>query len=71
VAYGVLGVIYGDELTVAGVGRGLAQARGKSPKHCTKQVDRLLSNEDVSMETFFRAWVPWLIGDRQTTIGFP
>lgn len=68
VAYGVLGVIYGDELTVAGVGRGLARARGKSPKHCIKQVDRLLSNEDVSMDIFFAGWVPWLIGDRDSVV---
>jgi len=68
VAYWVLGVIHGGELTVAGVGRGLAQARGKSPKHCIKQVDRLLSNEDVSMDIFFAGWVPWLIGDRDSVV---
>jgi len=64
VAYGALGVMYADELTVAGVGRGIARARGTSPKHGIKQVDRLLSNAGVPVEECFAGWIPWLIGDR-------
>jgi hypothetical protein len=63
-AYGALGVMYADELSVAGVGRGMARARGTSPKHGIKQVDRLLSNDGVPIEACFAGWVPWLVGDR-------
>ena len=63
-AYGALGVMHADELSVAGVGRGIARARGTSPKHGIKQVDRLLSNEGVPLEACFSGWIPWLIGDR-------
>ncbi len=67
-AYGVLGVMHADELSVAGVGRGMARARDKSPKHCIKQVDRLLSNDGVPLEGFFKGWVPWVIGDRDSVV---
>ena len=63
-AYGALGVMHADELSVAGVGRGIARARGTSPKHGIKQVDRLLSNDGVLLESCFAGWIPWLIGDR-------
>ena len=53
---------------MSGVGRGLARAREKSPKHCIKQVDRLLSNDDVPMDIFFAGWVPWLLGDRESIV---
>jgi len=66
IAYGALGVMYADALTVAGVGRGMARARGTSPKHGIKQVDRLLSNDGVPLEACFAGWVPWVIGDRDS-----
>lgn len=64
VAYGVLGVMHADEVSVAGVGRGMARARNMSPKHCIKQLDRLLSNDGIPPEAFFKGWVPWVVGDR-------
>ena len=66
IAYGVLGVMHADQLTVAGVGRGIARARGTSPKHGIKQVDRLLSNEGIPLESCFAGWAPWLISDRDS-----
>jgi len=67
-AYGVLGVMHADDVSVAGVGRGMARAREVSPKHGIKQVDRLLSNDGISLEAFFRGWVPWVVGDRDSIV---
>ncbi|WP_437627976.1 IS4 family transposase [Sorangium sp. So ce1151] len=46
------------------MGRGLAWARDGSPKHTTKQVDRLLSNNNVSPWLLFDAWVRFVVGSR-------
>ena len=62
-----LGSVYGAVLTltsaragIAHIGRGLAQARGLSPKHAIKQVDRLFSNELLSVED----WLATVSGSR-------
>lgn len=68
IAHGVLGVLAGDDLSVAAVGRGAARARGTSPKHGIKQVDRFLSNQGVVMEKVFAGWVPWLVGERDSIV---
>ena len=68
VAYGVLGVMHADELSVAGVGRGMARARDMSAKHGIKQIDRLLSNDGIPLEAFFKGWVPWVVGDRDSIV---
>jgi hypothetical protein len=68
IAHGVLGVLHGDDLSVAAVGRGAARARGTSPKHGIKQVDRFLSNDGVAMDKVFAGWVPWLVGDRDSIV---
>lgn len=66
--YGALGVMHTTDLSVAGVGRGLAKARGKSSKHCIKQIDRLLSNGKLSLAVAFAGWVPWVIGQRSRIV---
>lgn len=68
IAYGLLGVMHCAELSVAGVGRGMARARNLSPKHGIKQVDRLLSNPGILIEAFFKGWVPWVVGDRDSIV---
>ncbi len=67
-AQATLGVLYTDRISIAEIGRMLAAATGKSPKHCVKQVDRFLSNEGIDLGTFFgpmSAYVKWTIGDRK------
>jgi hypothetical protein len=63
-----LGVLYTGRISVAEVGRALAGVTGKSPKHCINQVDRLLSNAGINLDTFFgpmSAYVKWTVGDRK------
>ena len=52
-ANATLGVLTSASLAVHAIGQGLAQAMGKLSKHGIKQVDRLLSNEAIDVETFF------------------
>ena len=68
ITHGVLGVLHGDDLSVAAVGRGAARARGTSPKHGIKQVDRLLSNAGLKVWDVFKTWVPAMVGERQELI---
>jgi hypothetical protein len=49
-------------LAVAVIGQALAQARGLVTKHAIKQVDRLLSNQNIDVWDSFARWVPHLIG---------
>src|SRR2546427_3799005 len=49
-ALATLGVLYTRRLSVAEIGRKLAGATGKSPKHGIKQVDRLLSNDGINLD---------------------
>ena len=53
------GVIASASLAVSTIGHGLAEARGLLSKHAIKQVDRLLSNAGIEVETFFPRWVPY------------
>ena len=45
-----LGVIQSASLAVAMIGQGLALARGRTTKHATKQVDRMLANQGIDIE---------------------
>ncbi len=66
-ALATLGVLYTDRVSVAAVGCALAGVTGKSPKHCIKQVDRLLSNKKLWLESFIgpmSAYVKWTVGER-------
>ena len=61
---GVMGVLEGAVLGVRAIGQGLALARGLDPKHATKQVDRMLSNEGIDLDTVFPVWIAHLLEDR-------
>ena len=63
-ANATLGVLTSASLAVHAIGQGLAQAMGKLSKHGIKQVDRLLSNEAIDVETFFGYWVAYMVGAR-------
>jgi hypothetical protein len=64
-ANGVVGTIHAAALAVHFIGEGLALAEGLDPKHAIKQVDRLLSNPAISVETFFTQWVPFVLAERK------
>ncbi len=56
----VSGTLTSARAGVAHIGRGLAQARGLAPKHAIKQVDRLLSNELLSVENLAPNWLEFV-----------
>src|SRR5271165_3518698 len=51
-------------LAVAMIGQGLALARGRTTKHAIKQVDRLLSNQGIDIDSLLHQWVPYVVGSR-------
>lgn len=64
VSLGTLGVLHAASLCIHVIGRAMAWARDKDPKHAVKQIDRLLSNENVTIWAFARSWVRFLVGSR-------
>jgi Transposase DDE domain len=67
-ANATLGVMTGASLAVTMIGQALAQARGLSTKHATKQVDRLLGNAAIAPWESFARWAPHLIGPREEIV---
>ena len=63
-----LGVIQSASLAVAMIGQGLALARGRTTKHATKQVDRLLSNRGIDIDSLLHHWVPFVVGSRPSIV---
>jgi hypothetical protein len=68
VALGTLGVLHSASLCIHVIGRAMAWARDKDPKHAVKQIDRLLSNENVTVWGFARSWVRFVVGSRPEAI---
>lgn len=64
----VSGVLHAASLAIHAIGRGLAAAKGIHPKHATKQIDRLLSNDGVSLWRLFDLWVRFVVGDRKEIV---
>jgi hypothetical protein len=60
-----LGVLHAVSLCIHVIGRALAWARDGNPKHAIKQVDRLLSNDNVSPWLVFKSWVRFVVGSRE------
>ena len=65
-ANATLGVMTAASLAVAAIGHGLALARGCLTKHAIKQVDRLLSNPGIEVDTLLARWVPYVVGARSS-----
>jgi hypothetical protein len=63
-----LGVMTSSSLAVAVIGQALAQPRGLVTKHAIKQVDRLLSNQNIDFWDSFARWGPHLIGARRKSL---
>jgi hypothetical protein len=68
VALAVTGVLQAANLAIHAIGRGMAAARGRDPKHGTKQVDRLLSNDGLTLWRLFEPWVRFVVGDRKQIV---
>jgi hypothetical protein len=64
IANASLGAIQAASLSLSAIGQALAAAQGLNPKHATKQVDRLLSNEGFDIWDVFGQWVPFVVGPR-------
>lgn len=67
-ANAVLGVISSASLIVHRIGLGLARAQKLFGKHAIKQVDRLLSNDKLSLPDCFQKTVPYIIGPRKEIV---
>jgi hypothetical protein len=63
-----VGVLEGAALGIHAIGNALAMAEGLTTKHAVKQVDRLLSNEGISVWRLFSSWGPYVVGDRPEII---
>lgn len=61
---GTVGVLHAVSLCIHVIGRALAWAEAKDPKHTIKQVDRLLSNERFVPWAMFDAWVKYIVAGR-------
>jgi hypothetical protein len=64
IANGALGIIHAADLSIHGIGHGLAAAKGLADKHAIKQVDRYLSNDGINIWDFFWHWIPYQLGSR-------
>jgi hypothetical protein len=68
IALAVTGVLQAANLAIHAIGRGMAAARGGDAKHGTKQVDRLLSNDGLTLWRLFDPWVRFVVGDRKEIV---
>jgi len=59
------GALHAASLGINAIGRGLASARGLTTKHAIKQVDRMFSNAEVHSVQARRAWLRYILADRQ------
>lgn len=56
-----LGVMNSASFAIRLIGHGLAEQMDLDPKHCIKQVDRLLSNPGINLQHLFCLWVPHIL----------
>lgn len=64
-ANAALGLLMSESLFIHEMGEGLALAKGNQKKHCTKQIDRLLSNASLSIWDLSQQWVPYIVGEQK------
>lgn len=63
-----LGTIEAGSLAIHAIGSGLAQANSLKRKSAIKQVDRLLSNPKLNVDSLQNDWVPYIIGAREQIV---
>lgn len=62
----VQGVLEASVLSIHAIGQAMATVREIAPKSGVKQVDRMLSNAGLSLETVLRNWVQFVVGDAKS-----
>jgi hypothetical protein len=67
-ANATLGVLHAASLCIHVIGRAYGWATDGDGKHGIKQVDRLLSNENVSPWALARSWIAIVVGPRQEVL---
>lgn len=67
-ANGVVGVLHAATLAIHTIGEALATARDLTPKHAIKQIDRLLSNQGISLEALAPRWVDFVLAARTQVV---
>lgn len=67
-ANGVAGVLNASVVSIAAIGRAYARLAMIESKSGVKQVDRLLSNEDVKLEEVMPLWVKHVVGTTQNIV---
>src|SRR4051794_21629990 len=68
ISLAVLGLTFSSRLSVTAIGTSLGQRTGHAEKHGVKQVDRLLRNENFSLEDCERAYVRKVLGNRRNIV---
>ena len=63
-SYAAMGLFESESLFLHDMGLGMAESRGVSKKHATKQIDRLLSNPGYDIWDLSRHWVPYIVGSK-------
>jgi hypothetical protein len=65
----VVGAVHGVALTVHAIGHGLSIASGLVSKSAIKQVDRLLSNQNLNLwQEIFPAWMSFVLSERKEVV---
>lgn len=63
IAYTAMGILASETLFLHEIAKALVKTRGiGKKKHATKQIDRLLSNQGISVWDLSEKWVPYVIG---------
>lgn len=67
-ANGVVGVMLAARLSIHAIGHAYAALAHIQPKSAIKQVDRLLSNAGMDLDTLLGAWVRHVVGEHPSVI---
>lgn len=65
---GVVGVLHTTALAIHSIGAALAAVCDLNPRHAVKQIDRLLSNRGLDVESLGPRWVAFVLADRTEAV---
>jgi DDE family transposase len=68
VSNGVAGILHGATAAIHGIGQAYAELAEISPKSGVKQVDRLLSNPQFSLDRLMPSWVQFVVSVRDEAV---
>lgn len=67
-ANGVTGVLNAAILSIHAIGQAYTRLANIKPKSGVKQVDRLLSNDGIDLDTVMRRWIQYVIGSYPSAV---